>query len=208
MPELDARIHAGERWSRGSSGQLAQAATAGRAPRRRRPDRQPRGDRDARPTPGHVSFLDTRDRTLIAGDVFTSYGGLAVTSHFHLRFPFAAIATWDKQRTRGVGAGPARARPGAARRRSRPGTAPPPPRWTRRLQDTTVRGWIWAAAGTCCLQRTGGRRGAEPREAVRVRRRGERRRVGLIQVEAERRRPRTPASSSRSRSRRGSWRRR
>jgi hypothetical protein len=26
-------------------------------------------------TPGHVAFLDTRDRTLIAGDVFTTLGG-------------------------------------------------------------------------------------------------------------------------------------
>jgi glyoxylase-like metal-dependent hydrolase (beta-lactamase superfamily II) len=46
-------------------------------------------------TPGHVSFLDTRDRTLIAGDTFTSYGGVAVSSHFYLRFPLAAMATWD-----------------------------------------------------------------------------------------------------------------
>jgi glyoxylase-like metal-dependent hydrolase (beta-lactamase superfamily II) len=28
--------------------------------------------------------------------VFTSIGGVAVTSHFHWRFPFAAMATWDK----------------------------------------------------------------------------------------------------------------
>jgi glyoxylase-like metal-dependent hydrolase (beta-lactamase superfamily II) len=43
-----------------------------------------------------VSFLDTRDRTLIAGDVFTTIGGVAVTNHFYVRFPFAAMATWDK----------------------------------------------------------------------------------------------------------------
>jgi glyoxylase-like metal-dependent hydrolase (beta-lactamase superfamily II) len=47
-------------------------------------------------TPGHVSFLDTRDRTVIAGDVLTSIGGLAVSNHFHWRFPLAAMATWDK----------------------------------------------------------------------------------------------------------------
>jgi glyoxylase-like metal-dependent hydrolase (beta-lactamase superfamily II) len=47
-------------------------------------------------TPGHVSFLDTRDRTLIGGDVFTSFGGVEVTNHFHLTFPLAAMATWDK----------------------------------------------------------------------------------------------------------------
>jgi glyoxylase-like metal-dependent hydrolase (beta-lactamase superfamily II) len=49
-------------------------------------------------TPGHVAFLDTRDRTLIAGDVFTTLGGTAVASHFTLPFPLAAMATWDKER--------------------------------------------------------------------------------------------------------------
>jgi glyoxylase-like metal-dependent hydrolase (beta-lactamase superfamily II) len=47
-------------------------------------------------TPGHMAFLDTRDRTLIAGDVFTSYGQVAVTNSFYWRFPFATMATWDK----------------------------------------------------------------------------------------------------------------
>jgi glyoxylase-like metal-dependent hydrolase (beta-lactamase superfamily II) len=49
-------------------------------------------------TPGHVAFLDTRDRTLFAGDVFTTLGGTAVSSHFTLPFPLAAMATWDKER--------------------------------------------------------------------------------------------------------------
>jgi hypothetical protein len=40
--------------------------------------------------------VDTRDRSLIAGDVFTTYGGAAVTDHLQIRFPFAAMATWDK----------------------------------------------------------------------------------------------------------------
>jgi glyoxylase-like metal-dependent hydrolase (beta-lactamase superfamily II) len=47
-------------------------------------------------SPGHMAFVDTRDRTLIAGDVFTSYGQVAVTSNFYWRFPFATMATWDK----------------------------------------------------------------------------------------------------------------
>src|SRR5262249_38852943 len=47
-------------------------------------------------TPGHVAYLDTRDRTLVAGDVYTTYGRAAVTNHFYLRFPLAAMATWDK----------------------------------------------------------------------------------------------------------------
>jgi glyoxylase-like metal-dependent hydrolase (beta-lactamase superfamily II) len=46
-------------------------------------------------TPGHVSLLDTRDRSVIAGDAFTSIGGLAVPSHLYWRFPLAATATWN-----------------------------------------------------------------------------------------------------------------
>ena len=49
-------------------------------------------------SPGHVAFRDTRDRTLIAGDVFTSYGQVAVTNSFYWRFPFATMATWDKRK--------------------------------------------------------------------------------------------------------------
>jgi glyoxylase-like metal-dependent hydrolase (beta-lactamase superfamily II) len=43
-----------------------------------------------------VAFVDTRDQSLIAGDVFTSYGKVAVTSHYYFRFPFATMATWDR----------------------------------------------------------------------------------------------------------------
>jgi len=98
MPELDARIHAGEKVVEGKvRGSWPKLETV--------PDvRLSGGDRlgslevVASPghSPGHVGFLDTRDRTLIAGDVFTAYGHLAVTSHFYLRFPFAAMATWDR----------------------------------------------------------------------------------------------------------------
>jgi glyoxylase-like metal-dependent hydrolase (beta-lactamase superfamily II) len=79
-------------------------------------------------SPGHVAFLDTRDRTLIAGDVFTSFGSLAVSNHLYWRFPLAAMATFDKAQDlesagvlRGlepamlvVGHGPAVASPAAA----------------------------------------------------------------------------------------------
>lgn len=44
-------------------------------------------------TPGHIAFLDTRDRTLIAGDAFTTVGGVATTAKLFPRFPLAYIAT-------------------------------------------------------------------------------------------------------------------
>ena len=98
MPERDAGIHAGEEFAdKKPPGSWPTLQTV--------PDvRLGPGDRVgslevvASPghTPGHVAFLDTRDRTLIAGDVFTTVGGVAVSNHFHLRFPLAAVATWDK----------------------------------------------------------------------------------------------------------------
>jgi glyoxylase-like metal-dependent hydrolase (beta-lactamase superfamily II) len=47
-------------------------------------------------SPGHVAFRDTRDGTLIAGDVFTTIGGLATTSIRNWRFPPATMATFDR----------------------------------------------------------------------------------------------------------------
>src|SRR3954451_23081159 len=47
-------------------------------------------------TPGHVSFMDTRDRTLYCGDAFTTIGGVATTAKMNLRFPFATLATWHR----------------------------------------------------------------------------------------------------------------
>jgi glyoxylase-like metal-dependent hydrolase (beta-lactamase superfamily II) len=47
-------------------------------------------------SPGQVAFLDTRDRTLIAGDAFSTLGGLAVSSKVNPRFPLPALATWDR----------------------------------------------------------------------------------------------------------------
>ena len=98
MPELDARIHAGETVVDGKlPGSWPKLKTA--------PDvRLGGGDRvgslEVVPspghTPGHVALLETRDRSLIAGDTFTTFGRVAVTNHFYWRFPLAAIATWDK----------------------------------------------------------------------------------------------------------------
>ena len=47
-------------------------------------------------TPGHVSFLDVRDRTLYAGDAWLTLGGVSTPSEANPRFPLVAIATWDK----------------------------------------------------------------------------------------------------------------
>ena len=45
-------------------------------------------------TPGHVSFMDLRDRTLIAGDAFQTRAGTAVSGIVRPLFPFPALATW------------------------------------------------------------------------------------------------------------------
>ncbi len=98
MSELDARIHDGEK--------VVPGKLPGSWPNlKTKPDtRIHAGDRIgsleviATPghTPGHVSFRDTRDNSVIVGDTFTTIGGAAVSNHFFLRFPLAAMATWDK----------------------------------------------------------------------------------------------------------------
>jgi glyoxylase-like metal-dependent hydrolase (beta-lactamase superfamily II) len=98
MPELDARIHAGEQVVEGKlPGSWPKLETV---PDLRLSGGERVGSLEVVPspghTPGHVAFLDTRDRTLIAGDVFTSFGSVAVSNHFYARFPLAAMATWDK----------------------------------------------------------------------------------------------------------------
>lgn len=100
MPEIDARIHAGEKVVEGKlTGSWPKLSTV--------PDvRLQPGDRleslevisSPGHSPGHVAFLDSRDRSLVAGDVFTSYGTTAVSNHFYWRFPLAAMATYDKER--------------------------------------------------------------------------------------------------------------
>ncbi|HEX6478585.1 MAG TPA: MBL fold metallo-hydrolase [Ktedonobacteraceae bacterium] len=47
-------------------------------------------------TPGHCSFLDTRNRTLIAGDAFDTKAGIAVSGTLKPLFPLVALATWHK----------------------------------------------------------------------------------------------------------------
>jgi glyoxylase-like metal-dependent hydrolase (beta-lactamase superfamily II) len=47
-------------------------------------------------TPGHVSFLDTRDQTLICGDAYATLGGVATTAKGNWRFPLPAYACWHR----------------------------------------------------------------------------------------------------------------
>lgn len=46
-------------------------------------------------TPGHMAFLDTRDRTLIAGDTFTTAWRTEIPNRLRQPFPLAAMGTQD-----------------------------------------------------------------------------------------------------------------
>jgi glyoxylase-like metal-dependent hydrolase (beta-lactamase superfamily II) len=47
-------------------------------------------------TPGHLAFLDTRDRALIAGDAFQTLGGVAVSGTLVPLFPLPGLSDWQK----------------------------------------------------------------------------------------------------------------
>jgi glyoxylase-like metal-dependent hydrolase (beta-lactamase superfamily II) len=47
-------------------------------------------------TPGHVAFLDTRDRSLYCGDAYTTLAGVATSANGPALFPLASMATWHK----------------------------------------------------------------------------------------------------------------
>jgi glyoxylase-like metal-dependent hydrolase (beta-lactamase superfamily II) len=48
-------------------------------------------------TPGHMAFIDTRSKALIAGDALQTRGGVAVSGTVKWFFPFPAMATWNKK---------------------------------------------------------------------------------------------------------------
>ncbi|HUE25821.1 MAG TPA: MBL fold metallo-hydrolase [Solirubrobacteraceae bacterium] len=98
--DLDARIHAGE--------QVVEGKLRGSWPKHltTRPDvRLVGGERigslEVVPTPGHtpghMAFLDTRDRSLIAGDTFTTYWRAEVPNRLLQPFPLAAMGTQDRE---------------------------------------------------------------------------------------------------------------
>jgi glyoxylase-like metal-dependent hydrolase (beta-lactamase superfamily II) len=98
MGDLDARVIAGEQVidgkRRGSWAKLTTAVDT----RLRGGERVGSLEVVASPghTPGHVAFLDTRDRTLLAGDTFTSYWRTEVPNRMAQRFPFATMGTQDR----------------------------------------------------------------------------------------------------------------
>ena len=79
-------------------------------------------------TPGHVAFLDTRDRTLYCGDVFSTYIRMATTAEPKLPTPLPSLATWhyptELASARALRAlDPARLAPGHGRVVEAPGAA-------------------------------------------------------------------------------------
>jgi glyoxylase-like metal-dependent hydrolase (beta-lactamase superfamily II) len=79
-------------------------------------------------TPGHLAFIDVRDRTVFCGDTYSTLGGVAVPARMNLRFPPVVMGTWDRP---GVLASarklreldPARLAPGHGRVVEEPGAA-------------------------------------------------------------------------------------
>jgi glyoxylase-like metal-dependent hydrolase (beta-lactamase superfamily II) len=47
-------------------------------------------------TPGQIALLDTRDRTLICGDAYSTLGGVETAARRNPRFPLLASATWHR----------------------------------------------------------------------------------------------------------------
>jgi glyoxylase-like metal-dependent hydrolase (beta-lactamase superfamily II) len=47
-------------------------------------------------TPGHIALVDERDATLIAGDAFSTLGGVSTTGRINPRFPLVGMSTWDR----------------------------------------------------------------------------------------------------------------
>jgi glyoxylase-like metal-dependent hydrolase (beta-lactamase superfamily II) len=48
-------------------------------------------------SPGHFSFLDSRDDSLIVGDAFTTQMGIVAAGAFKPLFPFPAIFSWNRE---------------------------------------------------------------------------------------------------------------
>ena len=47
-------------------------------------------------SPGQIAFLDTRDKTLIAGDAYSTIGGVATTAGPYWKFFLPGLVTWNR----------------------------------------------------------------------------------------------------------------
>lgn len=99
MGEPDARIHAGESVVEGKpKGSWSKLETK---PDTRLHGGERIGSLEVVPspghTPGHVAFLDTRDRALLAGDTFSTYWRTEIPNHFTQRFPLPTMGTQDRK---------------------------------------------------------------------------------------------------------------
>ncbi len=47
-------------------------------------------------TPGQIALLDTRDRTLLCGDAYSTLGGVETAARINPRFPVMTPATWHR----------------------------------------------------------------------------------------------------------------
>ena len=77
-------------------------------------------------TPGHMSFIDTRDRSLIAGDAFTSYVRAEVPNRLLQPFPLATMGTQDREQVVDSARALRRLEPAipVMKKHTRPATAP------------------------------------------------------------------------------------
>jgi glyoxylase-like metal-dependent hydrolase (beta-lactamase superfamily II) len=48
-------------------------------------------------TPGHIALMDSRDRTLYCGDVYSTLGGVASSAKANPRFPLVRMGTWSPE---------------------------------------------------------------------------------------------------------------
>jgi glyoxylase-like metal-dependent hydrolase (beta-lactamase superfamily II) len=64
-------------------------------------------------TPGHIALVDERDGTLIAGDAFSTLGGVSTGGRTNPRFPLVGMATWDRATANDTAANLATLRPTA-----------------------------------------------------------------------------------------------
>jgi glyoxylase-like metal-dependent hydrolase (beta-lactamase superfamily II) len=79
-------------------------------------------------TPGHLAYRDTRDGTLLCGDVYSTLFGVETSARANPRFPLVVMGTWDRptvlESARALRAlEPARLAPGHGRVLESPATA-------------------------------------------------------------------------------------